>query len=126
MAKKKAATRKKTTRKVNKSAAIRKFLADHPDVGPTEAAARLTKQGIAVTASYVSGIKTSQKSKSAKKKRRTTKKQTQGTSPVQDVMQAGQLLYQAVDLVMKAGAKEAKTLVDMAGKMVDRMSDKEK
>ena len=40
-------------------------------------------------------------------------------------MHAGELLYQAVDLVMKAGYKEAKSMVEMAGKMVDRIRDKE-
>ena len=125
MAKKKA-TRKRSGRKVNKSEAIRDYIAKHPSAGPTEVSTALKKKGIAVTPAYVSGVKNSQKSNASKKRRAPSRKKRKDTSPVEDVVQAGQLLYQAVDLVMRAGAKEAKAMVEMAGKMVERMSDEDK
>lgn len=132
MAKKKTATKKpvkkKGRRRVNKSAAIRDYFGDHPDAAPSEVAAALKKRRISVTPAYVSDIKSSMKSKSAatKRKRRAAGRPSKDTSPVEDVIHAGQLMYQAVDLVMKAGAKEAKTMVDMASKMVDRISNDKK
>lgn len=130
MAKKKAATRSKKTREVNKSQAIRDYYADHPDDGPTVAARELTKQGIEVSAAYVSGIRAKMKAKMGqgpkRKRRKSAKKPAAHTSPVQDVMQAGQLFYQAIDLVVQAGAKEAKSLVDLAGKVVERVTNEKK
>jgi len=50
--------KKKAEGGVNISAAIKAYVAENPDVGPTEAAAALTKQlGKTVSPSYVSNIK---------------------------------------------------------------------
>lgn len=47
----------KTRRKRNKSAAIRDYLQQHPDAGPTEVARALTEQKIKVSATHVSNVK---------------------------------------------------------------------
>ena len=118
--------KKKASRKsgVNKSQAIKDYLASHPNAAPKVVAEDLKAQGIDVTAGYVSTIKTQQKSKSKTKTGRRGKAASKDTSPVEDVTQAANLMYQAVDLVMKAGFKEAKSMVEVAGKMVDRIRDK--
>lgn len=127
--------RKKTASKedVNKSAEIRNYLAGNPDAKPSQVVAALKTHGINVTPAYVSSIKSVDKSdgktprkKRAGQKRAGHKRGAKDTSPVQDVMRAGELLFQAVDLVMKAGYKEAKTLVDVAGRMVNRIAEKKK
>ena len=52
-------------KKVNKTQAVRDYLNDHPKAGSSEIAAALTKNGIKITANYVSNIKS--KSRTAKK-----------------------------------------------------------
>ena len=114
--------KKKAGGDVNKSAEIRAYLKDQPKAKPADVAAALNGRGIDVTAAYVSSIKTSSKKRrKSKTKRRTTAQAGKDTSPVQDVMSAGELMYQAVDLVMKAGVKEAKSLIEVAGKMVNKI-----
>ncbi len=49
------ATRKR--RKQNKSAAIRDYLKDHPEAGPTEVMNALLEQKIKVSATHVSNVK---------------------------------------------------------------------
>ncbi len=49
--------RKGNRRKLNKSAAIRDYLQQHPDAGPTEVARKLTEQRIRVSATHVSNVK---------------------------------------------------------------------
>lgn len=56
---------------VNKSAAVRDFLKDNPNAKPKEAAEAISKQlGIAMTAAFVSQVKTLDKKKSGKRGRR--------------------------------------------------------
>jgi arginine repressor len=114
---------KKNTRgEVNKSAEIRTYLQENPKAKPAETVAALKQRGIDVTAAYVSSIKTSSKKrKKSKAKRRAAAQASKDTTPAQDVMSAGELMYQAVDLVMKAGFKEAKSLIEVAGKMVNKI-----
>src|SRR5882724_11538184 len=58
-------------KKINVSAAIKEYLGQHSDVGPTEAAEAISKQiGKKVTPTYVSNIKTLMSAKPAKKGRR--------------------------------------------------------
>ena len=128
MARKKA-TKKKAT---SKSQAVRDQLAKTPDAAASDIAAAASKaSGLSITPSTVYNVKSSKsgtKKKRSKKvaTKRTSRKQTRkDTSPVEDVMHAGELMFQAVDLVMKAGYKEAKSMVEMAGKMVDRIREKE-
>ena len=57
--KKQAAAKKApaATKKVNKSSAIRDFMAANPNAGPKEVADTLSKQGIKVSPAFVSTIK---------------------------------------------------------------------
>ena len=126
---------KKTTAKQkapSKSQAVRDQLKQTPNAPASEVADAASKaSGLSITASTVYNVKSSQggpKKKKSRKKPATNstsgKQSAKDTSPVEDVMHAGELLYQAVDLVMKAGYKEAKTMVDLAGKLVDRIGEK--
>jgi hypothetical protein len=121
---KKTATKKRTTRKVNKSKAITDYLADHPEASTAEVVVGLKEKKISVTRTYVSNIKSKLKSEDTVKPKRGRKAAPKDTSPVDDVKHAGELMFQAVDLVLKAGVKEAKSMVEMAGKMVDRIKEK--
>jgi len=44
-------------RKINKSGAIRDYLTDHPEAGPTEVMAALAEKKIKVSATHVSNVK---------------------------------------------------------------------
>lgn len=121
MTKKTAATNK---REVNKTAEIKEYLAQHANAAPAAVSEELKKKGIDVSPAYVSTIKSSLKSKKKAKSKAGGNKTAKGTSPAQDVKHAGELVFQAFDLVMKAGIKEATALVEMAGKMVDRVNEK--
>ncbi|MCZ6641267.1 MAG: hypothetical protein O7F71_06800 [Gammaproteobacteria bacterium] len=121
----------KTAKKISKTAAIRDALKKVKNGSPTEVAKVLNKQGVKVTPAYVSTIKASDKRKalngnSGRKPGRPVgsgRKKMSGSSSVEDLRQASELMLKAVDLVLKAGAKEAKQLVNMAEQMVDRISD---
>ena len=127
--------KKKTTKKKapSKSQAVRDQLAKTPNAPASDVAAAASKaSGLSITPSTVYNVKSSKggtKKKTSRKKptaKRTSGKQSaKDTSPVEDVMHAGELMYQAVDLVMKAGYKEAMSMVEIANKMVDRIRDKE-
>lgn len=120
--------KKKSKKKVNKAAAIKAYLAEHPGAGPTAVAQALQAQGVDVNRTYVSNIKSQKKKRRGKRPTRKSASASRSappeTTPAEDVRQAGELLYQAVDLVMKAGLKESKTLVEFAGKMVERIKEK--
>lgn len=49
--------KKKTKTKINKTKAIKDYMAEHPEDGPKAVAEALRKQGIHITAQYVSTIK---------------------------------------------------------------------
>ncbi len=126
---------KKTAAKtISKTAAIRDALKEIKNGSPTEIVKILNKKSVKVTPAYVSTIKASDKrlAKSGKRGRKpgrptgsTSKKKMAATSstPVEDLKQASELMLKAIDLVMKAGAKEARQLVTMAEQMVERISD---
>ena len=59
---------KKRSKKVNKSAEIRAYLAAHPNVKLADAAEALTKKGINVNAQYISVVKSAAKKSTARKK----------------------------------------------------------
>ena len=121
----------KTAKKISKTAAIRDALKKVKNGSPTEVAKVLNKQGVKVTPAYVSTIKASDKRKAlngkgGRKPGRPVgsgRKKMSASSPVEDLRQASELMLKAVDLVLKAGAKEAKQLVNMAEQMVARISD---
>src|SRR5690349_16421397 len=62
--------KKAPAEKINKSAAVREYLKAHPDQGPKVVAETLTAKGIAVTAAYVSTIKTKGDKPTGKKRGR--------------------------------------------------------
>jgi hypothetical protein len=126
---------KAASKKISKTEAIRVALKATKDGSPTLVAKKLNAQGIKVTPQYVSTIKASDKRKaqtgtpnrkpgrpvgSGGKNRLTS---TNGSPPFEDLKQASELMLKAVELVLKAGAKEAKQLITMAEHMVDRISD---
>ena len=95
----------------------------------------LDKKGITVTESLVSQVKyasSSRKFKTGKKKmplkkkarkRRSTKKKTADRRPLDDIKHAGSLMMEAVELVTKAGATEAKHLINLAADMVKKIRE---
>ena len=116
-------------------AEIGKYLDRNPNAGPKQTKSALAAKGIEVSESLVGYVKYAASKKSAvkarrvkkkaakkrrpAKKRRATRKNTarrksSRTRPLEDVKQAGDLMLRAVDLVIKAGAKEARQLVSTA------------
>ena len=91
-------------KKVNKSKAIRDYMAEHPKAGPSEVSDALTKKGTPVTAAFVSTVKSMAKGKKkGKGKRRTpdAKGVASGTSKwqqwipvrVRAMVKAGEALF---------------------------------
>ena len=121
-----AVKKKKTTRKktINKSQAIRDYVKANRKAGPTEVQAALAKKGIKVSPALVSTVKSnSAKKKAAGKKVKVTVKQAPEHTPLQDMKEAGELMIKAVELVVKAGAKEAQQLVSSATEIVKKIRE---
>jgi hypothetical protein len=118
----KSPVKKQRKRRVNKSALIRQYFVDHPEMGPTEVSQELAKRKIKASPAYVSDIKAKMKAGVAPGKPG-RKKRGVDSSPSEDMAHAGQLMMNAIDLVMKAGYKEARSMIDMASKMVDRVRE---
>jgi hypothetical protein len=116
-----ATVKKRRKRRVNKSALIREYLANHPEMGPSEISETLAKQKIKASPAYVSDIKAKMKSGAAPSKPGRKKAKTSSAS--QDMAQAGNLMMNAIDLVMRAGYKEAQSMIEMASKLVDRVRE---
>ena len=131
MAKKKAS---------NKSDAVRKYVAANPSAGPTAVQEAMAKKGIEVSTALVSKIRAESGStrprKSAKRSAKKTAKKAKRAgraasangrpaeeTPLDDLKHAGNLMMEAVELVMKAGAAEAKQLVNLAADMVKKIRD---
>ena len=98
--KKKTTRRRRSAEGVNKSQAIRDYLAANPQAGPTGTVAALASKGIKVTTSLVSGVKT--RSGSSKKRgrgrgrpRKTTTRRRRAMSndtvAISDLLQAKKL-----------------------------------
>ena len=125
---KKTATKKKRAAKkapVNKSQAIRVYLKTHKNAGPKEVQAALAKKGIRVTDALVSNVKSSaKKKKAAATKARVAEKPAEHT-PLQDMKEAGNLMVKAVELVISAGATEAKQLISTASEIVKKAQGKD-
>ena len=127
-------SKKKTAKKISKTDAIRNALKDTKDGSPTLVAKKLNAQGIKVTPQYVSTIKASDKRKalSGEPNRRPGRPVGSGIknrsisngAQFDDVKQASELMLKAVELVLKAGAKEARQMITMAEGMVDRLNEK--
>ena len=115
-------------KKQSKSAAIRK--AFESTDSPKEVVAILKKRGIEVTAAYVSVIKASDKKKTAaagssRASGRARRNETNGQSSTGNLLATGELLMQAMDLVVKAGGeKEAAELIRVGASMLKKMPNK--
>ena len=108
---------KKKKAGVNKSKAIRDYLQANSGATNAEVVAALKKDGISVSSTYVSNVKSTSGLGGKKRKKRRTKKTAVNKpepTPVQDMTKAGELMLQAFDLVTKAGYREAQALVKMA------------
>ena len=136
MAKKKVAASAGANKTQTKTDAIRLALAK--DESPSAVAKMLNSQGIKVSAQYVSTIKAADKRRassgaphrkpgrpvgSGTKNRIAGVARGNGTHAFEDLKEASELMLKAVELVLKAGAKEAKQLVSMAENMVERIKD---
>jgi len=113
---KKTMSRKKAARKqeVNKSQAIRDALKQHPKAGPKEISEILSKQGIKVSAVFVSNVKSI-----SKKKRGRRKKATAAVKPAVSDKVSISTLVQAKNLADQIGGVEkAKQMLDTLAKLV--------
>lgn len=121
-------------KKISKTEAIRNALKDTKDGSPTLVAKKLNAQGIKVTPQYVSTIKASDKRRalSGEPSRRPGRPVGSGVknrtasngAQFDDLKQASELMLKAVELVLKAGGKEARRMITMAEGMVERLNDK--
>jgi len=117
----------------SKSAAVRAYLQENPEAPNPQVVAALAEKGMEVSESLVSHAR---HAGGERKKRRRRKKKSVGRAqgvkpqasasspPLEDLREAGELMVQAVDLVVKAGGKEAAQLVKMAVEMVKKISDR--
>ena len=137
MAKKKASSKATSNgKKLSKTDAIRAALRQSANGSPSEVAEKLNKQGIKVTAQYVSTIKANDKRRAESGAPRRKPGRPAGTGKAKavrattsassndDLKEASELMLHAVELVLRAGAKEAKQLIQVAEGMVDKIADK--
>jgi hypothetical protein len=111
----------------SKSAAIRAYLQANPEATNPQVVAALAEGGMDVSESLISHAK--QAGGRRRKKRKVVRRPKgvepqQPTPPMDDLREAGELMVQAVDLVVKAGGKEAAQLVKMAVEMVKKISER--
>ena len=113
-------------KKVSKTAAIREAM--KKSQSPSEVAAILKKQGIHVTAQYVSTIKAADKRRamSGLPKRKPGRPAGSGSKQLAkkngDIASTSSLLGEAIDLVIAAGGEaEAKQLIATAAKLVAKV-----
>jgi hypothetical protein len=85
---------------VNKTKAIKKYLAAHPKEAPAAVATALTAQGVSVSASYVSATKFKMKAA-----RRAARKAAPAQAPASDTISLAALL-EAKKLIAKLGSVE--------------------
>ena len=115
-------------KKQSKSAAIRK--AFETTESPKKVAEILKKRGIEVTAAYASVVKASDKKRAADtgSKREPVRTKRNGTnvhSPPENLLATGELLMQAMDLVVKAGGeKQALEMVRVSASMLKKLPHK--
>lgn len=98
---------------VNVSEAIREYLKGHTDVGPTEAAAAISKQlGKKIPPTYVSNIKTMLRGKKGKRGRKSGGRVAEGHFEGNGLVAVDTLLSLKA-LVRNVGADKAKSLIDL-------------
>ena len=136
MAKKKVANSKakKAQKNQTKTDAIREALRAVKDGSPSEVAKVLNSKGIKVSAQYVSTIKAADKRRASSGAPRRKPGRPAGSGKTtanriaavshrngDDLQHASDMMLHAVELVLKAGPSEARRLVSMAERMVDRI-----
>lgn len=101
-------------KKINKSAEIRDFLNANPKASPAEAAAKLSRKGMKVTAGYISVVKSNMK----KKAKGTTLSRTRPSKKSPDVTYES--MIKAKSLMKEAGGlEEAKQALDALARLLD-------
>jgi len=106
--------------KVNKTQVIRDYLAENPDTAPKEVAATLSKQGLSVTANYVSTIKTNMKAKGKGKKKVAAKKKAAPKKKAADAKILLSALMEAKKLAAKLGGiEQAKQAINALAQLTD-------
>lgn len=107
--------KKKSRGGVNKSEVVRKYLGEHPDKPPREVAADLTAQGVAVSAAYVSNIKSGSK---LKKKTRRVGRPRKTAAPTNNMTDAVANLIRAKKLADELGGiQKAKEAMDALARL---------
>ena len=133
MAKKKKSA-KKRTKKTSKTDAIRAALAKSETGSPTEVRDVLHKQGIHVTAAYVSTIKAADKKKAllGGPPRKPGRPAGGGHSHAEhralssaELEEASGVVLLAVELVMRAGGTQARHLIEQAEAMIEKVREEE-
>jgi len=107
---------------LSKTDAIRRALQQNES--PKEVAAVLAKQGMKVTAQYVSTIKSNDKRRAAggKPSKGPGRPPKTASAPAkQDLQAASELLSSAMDLVIKCGGAQARQLVASAEAVINQV-----
>jgi hypothetical protein len=98
--------------KTNVSAIIREYLKTHSDVGPTAAAAEVSKQlGKEIPPSYISNVKNLMEGKGRKKKRPVMSKRAKAKASGTSISLEN--LQNVKSLVQEIGADNVRQLVDV-------------
>ena len=115
MAKKKAATKPGAAAKVSKSKAIRDYMAAKPGVGPTAVAQALAKEGVKVSAAFVSTVKSMAKNK--KPGRRVGRPRGRKPAAAGDQFTVSELLQAKKLAEQMGGVEKAKAAIDALAKL---------
>lgn len=100
-------------KKVNTSAAIREYVTANPDVGPTEAAAAVSKKiGKTIPPSYISNVKNLMAGGKTKKRRTIRRKAALGRRAKHGTTFSMENLQSVKSLVADLGADGVKQLVE--------------
>jgi len=105
---------------VNKSQAIRDYVAANPTAKPNEVANALSKEGVSVTPQFVSTVKSMSKRKKGAKKRPGRPGRKPGPRKASDKGVSVESLQQAKKMAdSMGGVDEAKKALDVLSKLVD-------
>ena len=108
--------KKKSTKKVNKTAAIRAYLSEHPNAKPSEATEALKQQGFDISPGYFSMIKSTLNKKQPGKKV-ARKGKTTSANPT-DLVSLDSMLEAKKFVVEVGGIEKARHLVDALAKVM--------
>ena len=110
------------TSKVSKSAAVRAELPKHGG-SPKLTAEALQKQGLDISAQYVSVVKNADKRRAEQKRSRSAANSRSVSSRKVELQTAQDLLGKAIELIQNSGGvKDAHQLIDSAAKLMERLT----